>query len=660
MNGSETKIALHADAAAPAYRPDIDGLRAVAVLAVVAFHAFPDLARGGFVGVDIFFVISGYLISSIILNGLTRGTFTFAGFYARRIRRIFPALVLVLTACWAWAWFAVFSDQYAQLGKHIAGGAGFASNVVLWNESGYFDDAARTKPLLHLWSLGIEEQFYLAWPLLLSLAWRWRRRHVLTLIMAVAASSFLFNVRTTRIDAVAAFYSPFTRVWELAMGAALASLTVGAPANGVAAGLARVLAAIRTRWPDLAAAAGLAAIVAAVTMFERTTSFPGWRAALPTAGAFLLIAAGSDAWINRRVLARPALVGIGLVSYPLYLWHWPLLTFASLTEPWTTSLGTRVLIVALSGCLAWLTYILWEKPIRFGRRGRAAVIALSVLMSAAFGVGMATYRADGFPDRPVNTSDVAHFLQYYERLHKSGLEEAYRRECDFMDWKTEQTRTAISADCTAPGPRGTWLLWGDSYAQALSLGVRQVLPAGVALAQVTTSGCPPRRSEPDPLALGGRCETANQYARQAIGTLKPEIVILAQMLEHRETDWIALAEAIRQMGGKRVILVGPIPQWSPSLPLLIANRYWGQPHERLKEAPGQGLLNVDRALKAALEGSPLLQYVSLVDALCNADGCLTSLPGDDRQLIAVDSGHLSPRGSVFVVDLALRRVLVGP
>ena len=151
----------------PKYRPDIDGLRAIAVLSVVCFHAFPDLLKGGFIGVDIFFVISGFLISTIIFENLDKGTFSFSEFYSRRIKRIFPALLLVLIACYSFGWFALLADEHKQLGKHIAAGAGFVSNFVFWNESGYFDNAAETKPLLHLWTLGIEEQFYIIWPLLL-------------------------------------------------------------------------------------------------------------------------------------------------------------------------------------------------------------------------------------------------------------------------------------------------------------------------------------------------------------------------------------------------------------------------------------------------------------------------------------------------------------
>src|SRR5262249_5222476 len=205
----------------PKYRPDIDGLRAIAVLSVVAFHAFPSWVTGGFIGVDVFFVISGFLISTIIFENLDRGTFSFAEFYARRIKRIFPALLLVLIASYAFGWFALLADEYKQLGKHIAAGAGFVSNIVSWNEAGYFDNSAETKPLLHLWSLGIEEQFYIVWPLLLWLAWK-RKFNLLTITILVAVVSFYLNAKGIKEDAVATFYSPQTRFWELFCGSLLA------------------------------------------------------------------------------------------------------------------------------------------------------------------------------------------------------------------------------------------------------------------------------------------------------------------------------------------------------------------------------------------------------------------------------------------------------
>ena len=223
MSQGASAAAPHGSEPYPTYRPDVDGLRALAIVPVVVFHAFPTLAPGGFVGVDVFFVISGYLISSIILGGLERGRFTFREFYARRIKRIFPALVLVLAACLAWAWFALFSDAYALLGKHVAGGAGFIANFLYWDEAGYFDAASDTKPLLHLWSLGIEEQFYLVWPALLVLSWR-LHFPIAFLIAILGTVSFAINVVVVRSDQVAAFYAPWTRLWELLMGSGLAVL----------------------------------------------------------------------------------------------------------------------------------------------------------------------------------------------------------------------------------------------------------------------------------------------------------------------------------------------------------------------------------------------------------------------------------------------------
>ena len=209
------------------YRPDIDGLRAIAVLAVIGFHAFPTWIRGGFVGVDVFFVISGYLISTILLAGMERGSFRFSQFYIRRIRRIFPALIVVLLACMVAGWLVLFSFEYKALGKHVAGSTAFVSNFVLWNEAGYFDKAAATKPLLHIWSLGIEEQFYIAWPLLLFLVWK-RKAATLAILLLLLFGSFAFNVHAV-VDPAADFYSPLTRFWELMAGAVLAYLSLYSP-----------------------------------------------------------------------------------------------------------------------------------------------------------------------------------------------------------------------------------------------------------------------------------------------------------------------------------------------------------------------------------------------------------------------------------------------
>ncbi|MES2481134.1 MAG: acyltransferase, partial [Pseudomonadota bacterium] len=308
----------------------------MAVLSVVVFHAFPGAIWGGFIGVDVFFVISGFLISTIIFENLAQGTFSFTTFYARRIKRIFPALLLVLAASLAFGWFALFSQEYQQLGRHIAAGAGFVANLVLRGEAGYFDNSAETKPMLHLWSLGVEEQFYIVWPLVVWLAWRLRLRlGLITLVMA--ALSFALCVKGVRSDAVAAFYSPLTRFWELLFGTLLAWLMLeGKKAESPGAGtpwqrLAGFLAGDRRAGHTLSDAlsfGGLLLLVVGFWGIRKSFSFPGAWALLPVLGATLIIAAGPQAWVNRTLLSHRLAVWFGLISFPLYLWHWPLLSFA--------------------------------------------------------------------------------------------------------------------------------------------------------------------------------------------------------------------------------------------------------------------------------------------------------------------------------------------
>jgi peptidoglycan/LPS O-acetylase OafA/YrhL len=311
------------------YRPDIDGLRALAVLSVVTFHAFPGWIRGGYIGVDVFFVISGFLISGILFEHLASGIFSFSGFYARRVRRIFPALLLVLLACLAFGWFWLLSDEYAQLGKHIAAGAGFASNLVLWSEAGYFDNSAETKPLLHLWSLGIEEQFYLVWPLLLWLTWK-LRLNLLTLTVLVALGSYYLSIQGIEHDAAATFYSPLTRFGELLSGAFLARIELHRKASHAAATLklddwfSRVIyehpgEADGTTLANVASALGLLLLAYGVWRMDGEIGCPGKWALVPVLGAALIISAGQKAWINRVLLSNRIAVWIGLISYPLYL-----------------------------------------------------------------------------------------------------------------------------------------------------------------------------------------------------------------------------------------------------------------------------------------------------------------------------------------------------
>lgn len=392
----------------PTYRPDIDGLRAVAIIPVVIFHAFPALLPGGFVGVDIFFVISGFLISSVILKGLRGKNFSFFAFYANRVKRIFPALLLVLSFCCLFGWLFLYPGEYSQLGKHILGGAAYAENFVLRGEAGYFDTHAYLKPLMHLWSLGIEEQFYLTYPLLLWLIWR-LRCNLLAVIVPLVLISFSLNVWQVRSDAASAFFLPQTRFWELWTGGILAYLDIfkqeirphsARSWRGLASYFSkRELTSTRgSTVANILSVSGIS-LVGAALLLVRASSFPGWWALLPVCGASLLILARPVAWINRRILSNRVAVFIGLISYPLYLWHWPILSFARIVRGGELSRGVSVAAVIASFGLSWATWRFVESPIRFGRKvwtKTAALTLVSVLVGFA---GYTIHRQDGFAAR---------------------------------------------------------------------------------------------------------------------------------------------------------------------------------------------------------------------------------------------------------------------
>jgi peptidoglycan/LPS O-acetylase OafA/YrhL len=358
------------------YRPDIDGLRAIAVGSVLLFHAFPYQLPGGFVGVDIFFVISGFLISGILFRSLERDRFSFVDFYAHRVRRIFPALLLVCAASLLFGWIVLMPPQFERLGIHVLGGAAFSSNFVLLSESGYFDVDSAIKPLRHLWSLAIEEQYYLVWPALLFL-FRRRRHAMWVLLLVLGLISFGINLYLTDTDRSMAYYLPQSRIWELMIGGALAYLTrhraVGAMASGATAGTGAVGATAgpgATATPawlaNLLAGVGMAAVVIALFVINERRAFPGWWALLSCAGAAALLAAGPKAWINRHILASRPFVWVGLISYPLYLWHWPILSFGNIMAGHPPA-AFRAAALLLSVALAWLTYRFVEIPIRTGK-----------------------------------------------------------------------------------------------------------------------------------------------------------------------------------------------------------------------------------------------------------------------------------------------------
>jgi peptidoglycan/LPS O-acetylase OafA/YrhL len=506
----------YSDLSHPKYRPDIDGLRAIAVLSVVTFHAFPSWIKGGFIGVDVFFVISGFLISTIIFENLHRDTFRFTEFYARRIRRIFPALVLVLVASYGLGWFLLFADEYEQLSKHVAAGAGFISNFVLWREAGYFDNSAEMKPLLHLWSLGIEEQFYIVWPVLLWFAWK-RKFNLLGLTLAVAISSFCLNIGEVRKDATAAFYFPQTRFWELLCGSLLAWVMLHT--KGLSSLERKLVDWISsTTLSNIISLIGTVLLTYGICRIDKDFSFPGEWTLVPVLGAVLIIFAGPASWVNVHVLSNKIAVWFGLISFPLYLWHWPLLSFARIVDGQTPSENARISAIVLSVVLAWLTYKFIERPIRFGAHGKRKVTFLLLVMFTTGMVGFETYRNDGFSFRAAHEKFEGFSVTRWKYFKSDGCEKRVASSPSF---------------CLEIGNRHNQkvAVIGDSTGNALAPGLAQLyVQNDLGLINIGSHTCPPIRGLIETSSWGKRDDcliAVENYYRLILESESIDTVVLA-------------------------------------------------------------------------------------------------------------------------------------
>ena len=393
------------------YRPEIDGLRAIAVAAVILFHAGFALFGGGFVGVDVFFVISGFLITSIIVEELKTGRFSVLRFYERRARRILPALFTVMAACVPFAYRLLSPDDLKDFAQSLAAICLFASNVLFWGESGYFDTQAELKPLLHTWSLAVEEQFYVLFPLLLLVAWRLGRRFLLVLIGAIAALSFITSVEEVKNFPSAAFYLLPSRAWQLLVGALASFVADRWPSVALRQPAVR-LASEAFGW------GGMAMIVMALFLFDEQTPFPGLNAALPTVGTVLVLLGASDRTSVGRMLAWRPLVGLGLISYSAYLWHQPLFAFTkhALLADLPTDLA--IVLCAVTIVLACLSWRYVEQPFRDRSLiSRGMVFALSAAGMAAFvGLGFIGHRmSDQITQVRLRSVDPARRSQFRTR-----------------------------------------------------------------------------------------------------------------------------------------------------------------------------------------------------------------------------------------------------
>lgn len=646
------------------YRREIDGLRAVAVLPVILFHTGLEALSGGFVGVDVFFVISGYLITGIILADLEDKRFSLLHFYERRARRILPALFTVILASLPAAWVLLPPVYLKDFAQSVVSVAVFSSNILFWQESGYFNTAAELKPLLHTWSLAVEEQYYLVFPLFLIVVWRMGRLATGVAMVALGLGGFLLADWLVGSQPAAAFFLLPTRGWELLSGALLAVVLPVRPVAGLARGLR-----------EAAGGLGLALVAYAVATYDHTTPFPSRYTLLPVVGTMLLIAFATAESAVGRILGHRSLVGIGLISYSAYLWHQVLFAFAK--QSGATARGHGVLI-GLVGATIGLAYVSWrwvEQPFRDRSRisGQRVLAAASAGSFLFLGVGVYGHRANGFPGRLAD--DRATFLDQFENsipawryFERVDLLTEFRENCNFFDLdryrrgaSSTVPRATIGSECHVRDPTKprAVLLWGDSHATHLYPGLQASLPSAWQILQVTSSGCEPSLTA-NPDRQSPYCTYSNSFAWQTLLDTRPDVLVLAQAGSHDSRSMMSMAAAARRAGVKRVVLVGPTPHWLPDLPSVVAYQLWGSVPRYTWAGLDQDVIRDDQALKQALGREDGIEYVSVFETLCGDMGCLV-YTGDDlvAGLTSPDYGHLTAVSSRLFAERALAAAVQG-
>lgn len=608
------------------YRKDIDGLRAVAVVPVVLYHAGVSLLSGGFVGVDVFFVISGYLITSILADDIRRGEFSIMAFYERRARRIFPALFFMLLASIVVFAAILLPFDLRAFSRAVIATVSFTSNILFYLESGYFAAPSELKPLLHTWSLAVEEQFYIVFPILLYLLSKTGPRLRNAALIAIVGLSFAVNLWGVGPHPSATFYLLPARAWELLLGSLLALNVIPAPAGR----------GIR----EFAAALGLGLIAYSVLALSATDPFPGWNAAPPCIGAALIIWAGAGGEsLGGRLLGLGPVVFIGKISYSLYLWHWPIIVFVKYSTDRGLSPAETGLVVVASVAAATLSWRYVEQPFRgkgsrFGRRWifTASAVAGALLLT----VGMGGYLTKGWPQRFPEAIPIIAKYADYKRVDLYRLGTCFRRE-------DQPPADYPLADCYGV-PAPDILIWGDSFGAHLYGGLAgSAAPAHLRVGQATSQACPPILGLSAYRHAG--CGAFNDHIFELVRQSPPKTVVLSarwELLDRRDIPRLDSTFSALKGLGIDVIVVGQSPTfYAPAYALFIKNMHGAAP-----EAPVEGIDHAElNRLVAEVAERGGAKFFAPEGLFCTGTRCRIDRDGT---LLFWDDGHLTAEGSAYV------------
>lgn len=613
------------------HRPEIDGLRAFAILPILLLHCGVSRLRGGFVGVDVFFVISGYLISAIVLREIAAGTFSLADFYRRRIVRILPALVTMVAVVLVLGCLLLFPVPLRDLARSAAATAAFGSNIYFYATSDYFSQASDMKPLVHTWSLAVEEQFYLLYPLLLLALRKLERRALAAVLAGIGAVSLAGGAYFAFHDLTAGFYLLPARAWELILGGL------------VALGVQPRIASLRSR--GLLCWLALGTIVASAIAIRPTWPFPV-PFAIPPAGATAILLAYAPGTRVATLLSWPLLRGIGLISYALYLWHRPIIAFYLTGRSWVTTPLDTAILLALSFAAAILSYALVERPaLRRWRSGkgfaphRTAAAALLVLAATALAIAADAERIRSYPP------EIARVVGYlgFDRTAQ-GVAQYRTGTCFALPYEKPNDPACIEPAADRPNV----LLVGDSHAAQLSQALRQAI-APAHLMQATAAGCRPM------LVTKGlaSCRALTLSVLRDMDMSRIAGVVLAG--RWFDIDVAPLAQTVQALRsrGVRVLVIGPMVEYEGDMPDLLARAMRDRDLARMARLRTGDRRPLDRAMHAAVTraGGTYLSYFPIE---CPGGRCQLFTPSGAP--MHIDYSHLSPEAARPMAQLIARQL----
>ena len=603
------------------YRAEIDGLRALAVVPVILFHAGFKVFSGGFVGVDVFFVISGYLITTILIEDLENKRFSIINFYERRARRILPALFSVMLACIPFAWMWMLPRQMKDFSESVAAVSVFLSNMLFWKESGYFAAASEQKPLLHTWSLAVEEQYYLLFPIFLFLAWRFGKNRVFWMIVVIATASLVLCEWGWRNEEAANFFLAPTRAWELLAGSISAFIV---QKNGVQKSNALSLI-------------GLAAIVFSIFAYGENTHFPSLYALVPVLGVVLLVLFAEKETLAAKLLSTKAFVAIGLISYSAYLWHQPLFAYLRIKFGEDTGPLSFALTTIISLLLAYLSWRFIETPFRNKNKISARFIFILSAAGVSFfiSVGVIGHKSNGF-DYRLETwqKEILEWENY-------PIASAYRLDTCFL--RREQSYKDFDDNCISNDAK--ILIWGDSHAAALASGWRNIS----AIHQLTAGGCPPVLNTD--FSSRPQCLGINNYVESVISSGNYKTVVMHAYWKRYSIEQLKnltyTVHRLEELGVESVFLIGGVPYYYPTLPSrLLLERKSIESIEYIAQSQG-AVIRHDNFIKSLIS-SDIVTYVNSVNIFCKKERCRATFVKSGKTVpIAWDYGHLTETGATY-------------